>query len=410
MKKKATTSPSPIALQEYVDRRARVGRALKGSVGIVFAGEGAPPLVGKWRPDFDFLYLTGIEAEAGAAVFFDPQAEDPDRRCMLFLRPLNIEMERWDGHRDEISSALRARTGFTKVMRTAALPGILARSARRAQRLACLHPFAAHTANVSPDLAVFRKVGERVPGVSIVDQTDLLPSMRAIKSKAEIGLMKKAAQATTLGYAAAARFIRPGVTEGEIQQLMEHTYRTQGATGPAYNSIVGAGFNGTVLHYMDNSATAQEGDLVVIDSGAEYAGYACDVTRTFPVSGRFSKEQRELYDLVLRAQAAAIKACKPGARWHDVDGAARRIINDAGVGDAYIHGIGHQLGLEVHDSNPDGPLKAGMVVTIEPGVYFPDRRLGIRIEDDILITASGSTNLTASIPKKASEVEEYMRS
>jgi Xaa-Pro aminopeptidase len=295
-------------------------------------------------------------------------------------------------------------------MRTVSLPPMLSRAARRAKRLACLHPFAGYNANVSPDLAIFRKITERTVGVSIEDRTHLLPEMRSLKSKAEVGLMRQAALATALGYAAAAKIIRPGVTETEIQHALEYGYRAHGASGPAYNSIVGAGFNGTVLHYMDNTGVAADGDLVVIDSGAAFAGYACDVTRTFPVSGHFSPEQRDLYEIVLRAQAAAIKAAKPGATWHAVDHASRKVIDDAGLGDAYIHSVGHQLGLEVHDASPDGPLKAGMVITIEPGIYFPERRLGIRIEDDILITPSGSTNLTAAIPKKPDELEDFMRS
>jgi Xaa-Pro aminopeptidase len=407
--KKAATARTSIDITEYADRRKRVLRALGGAVGIVFAGEGSPPLLGRWRPDSHFYYLTGIDSEPGAAVLFDPGAEDPDRRCILILRPLDSEQQRWDGHREEISSALRSRTGFRKVMRSTALPMLLGKAARRSKRLACLHTFAGHNSSVSPDLAVFRKVTERIPGVQIEDQTNLLPSLRAVKSKAEVTLMRHAARATALGYAAAAQIIRPGVTEMEIQHALENGYRANGASGPAYNSIVGAGFNGTVLHYMENADVARDGDLVVIDSGAEYQGYTCDVTRTFPVSGRFTKEQRELYNVVLRAQAAAIKAARPGARWHDVDGASRRVIENAGYGDAYIHGVGHQLGLEVHDASPDGPLKPGMVITIEPGVYFPDRNVGIRIEDDVLITSAGNTNLTAAIPKKPEDVESFMR-
>src|SRR5688572_27902604 len=223
--KKADTAKGSIKTEEYAERRQKVLRALKGSVGIVYAGEGAPPLVGKWRPDSNFKYLTGIENEAGAAVLFDPGAEDPDRRCILILRPLDSEMLRWDGHRDEISSGLRNRTGFKKVFRTTALPVLLAKAARRSKRLACLHPFAGYTANVSPDLAVFRKVSERIPGVQIDDQTNLLASLRAVKSKGEVALMRHAARATAQGYFAAARMIQPGVTETDIQHALENAYR-----------------------------------------------------------------------------------------------------------------------------------------------------------------------------------------
>jgi Xaa-Pro aminopeptidase len=154
---------------------------------------------------------------------------------------------------------------------------------------------------------------------------------------------------------------------------------------------------------------AEDGDLLLIDAAARVGGYTADVTRTFPVSGRFTKEQRGVYEIVLAAMEAAIRAVKPGVQMAAVDAAARKVIEKAGYGDAFMHGIGHQLGIEVHDSTPDGPLKAGMVVTIEPGIYLPDRKLGVRIEDDILVTGTGSKNLTAGIPKAPDEVEAMMR-
>jgi Xaa-Pro aminopeptidase len=168
---------------------------------------------------------------------------------------------------------------------------------------------------------------------------------------------------------------------------------------------VGSGINGTVLHYMDNSQPLGDGELLVIDSGAMLGDYAADVTRTYPVSGKFTAEQREVYEVVLQSQLAAIRAAKPGASMVDVGAAARAVIEKAGYGDAFIHGIGHQLGMEVHDVTPDGPLKPGMVVTVEPGIYLPGRKMGIRIEDDVLITAKGNQNLTLAIPKTVAEVE-----
>jgi Xaa-Pro aminopeptidase len=327
---------------------------------------------------------------------------------MLMLRPLNPEVDRWDGYRETISAALKERTGFKTVLRTAHLPRALTTAARRSKRLACLHPFGIYPAPASPDLVAFRSVAERVPGVTLEDRTELLPQLRAVKSAAELELMGKAVAATAAGYAEAMRVIRPGVGEGEVAEVLERTYRRHGAGGLAYNSIVASGLNGTVLHYMDNVAVAAAGELMVIDSGAYYGGYAADVTRTLPVSGRFTPEQREAYDVVLRAQLAAIKAARPGVTMSDVDTAARNVIEKAGYGDAFIHGVGHQLGMEVHDVTPDGPLKPGMVITIEPGVYFPERKLGVRIEDDVLITASGNRNLTAMIPKTAEEVEAAM--
>lgn len=406
-----------ITHSEFRSRRDALLESLRGSVGLVLAGEGAAPLRGQWHANPHFLYLTGIHDEPGAAVLFDPAAEDPKRRAILFLRPINPELDRWDsGVRDEISAALRVRTGFDTVMRTIALPRFLTDAVRRAKRASCLHTPAVYDAPVSPDLALLRKVAERVPGVSIDDRSQLLHQMRAVKSDAEVALIRRAIDGTAAAFRAAASTLRPGVRESEVQAAMEKAWLAEGCRGPAYNPIVGSGFNGTVLHYNTNRETCRAGDLVVIDAGAEFApaglpgaAYAADVTRTLPVSGRFTPDQRDIYEVVLRALAAAIKTARPGARMlRDVDAAARAVIDKAGYGDAFIHGIGHHLGLEVHDATPDGPLKPGMVVTLEPGIYLPAQRLGIRIEDDALITRGGNEVLTAMIPKSVREIEAAM--
>lgn len=405
MSESASTHRRGLPLSEYAKRRQQVFKALKGAAAVVFAGEGSPPLLGQWRPDFHFAYLTGITDEAGAAIVFNPAAEDPKRRTTLVLRPLNAEMERWDGYREQIGTPLRENTGFETVIRSNTLPAVLTAAARRTKRLACLHALSVYPAAVSPDLAAFKQVTERVPGVTIEDRSELLPALRAIKSPAELKLMKKAVAATAGGFAAMMKMLRPGVGEADVDRALAQGYVTHGGSGVAYNSIVGSGLNGTVLHYMANNGPLADGDLIVIDSAAEYSGYTSDVTRTLPVNGKFTAEQREAYEVVLRSQLASIKALRPGATMVDADAAARRVIEKAGYGDAFIHGIGHPLGLQVHDVVPDHPLKAGMVVTIEPGVYFPERKMGIRIEDDLLITSRGSENLTAAIPKTVREVE-----
>lgn len=403
-----------IELAEFARRRQKVLRALDGAAAVVFAGDGAPPLDGFWQPDWNFYYLTGIRDEIGAALLLDPRAEDPGRRAVLFLRPLNPEAEEWDGLRDRIGTTLKKSTGFETVMRLGKLPALLAAAARRRRRLACLHPFASHDQPVSHDLAVYRRVCERVVGVTIEDRTILLPELRAVKSPAELRLIRRACRATAAGYDAALKALRPGLAERALQRAIEDGFTSAGATGVGYNSIVGSGINGTVLHYMANNGTCRDGDLVVIDAGARVGGeggggYTADVTRTFPVSGRFTPEQKRVYGIVLRAQAAAIRAARPGAHTHEVDAAARDVIDRAGFADRFPHGIGHQLGIEVHDATPDGPLRPGMIITIEPGIYLPDRGFGIRIEDDILVTRRGPVNLTASIPKSIEDIEHAMR-
>jgi len=409
MAKKAPNEFPTIQTSEYVARRESVLKALKGAAAVVFAGEHAGPEIGSWRPNVHFEYLTGIADEPGAAVLFNPGAEDPNKRCILFLKPLNPEMERWDGYRDEINSALRSRLGFAKVFRTTMLGREAAGAARVSKRLACLHPFTGPDSSVSADLAYYRRVAERMVGVAIEDRTQVLPELRASKSRGEIAVMRKAAEITAAGYHNAIMVISAGVSERAVQHALEDTYRARGGAGPSYNSIVGSGMNATVLHYNANSGMLGAGELLLIDSGAVYAGYACDVTRTFPVDGVFTPQQKKIYEIVLRAQKAAIKATRAGVKLWQIDKAARDVITEAGYGDAYIHGTGHHLGLEVHDVTPDGGLKPGAVVTIEPGIYLPELKLGIRIEDDILVTASGNQNLTEMIPKEVVDIERAMR-
>jgi Xaa-Pro aminopeptidase len=398
-----------VPTDEFATRRERVLKALKGAAAVVFAGDGSPPLTGRWQANHHFVYLTGIENEAGAAVMFDPAAEDPRKRIVLFLRPLNIELEKWDGYRQQIGPELKESLRFKTIMRASSLPSMLTNAARRCKTLACLHPFSAYPAAVSPDLAAFQQITQRVPGVTIKDETNLLPLLRSIKSDSELSLMRKAADATAAGFNAVLKQIKPGVNERTIADALEFEYRSRGAETLAYNSIVGSGLNGTVLHYMDNNNPMLAGDLVVIDSGGAYRGYAADITRTFPVSGTFTDEQKSVYETVLKAQLAAIKVVKVGNTMADADAAAREVIDKAGLGHAFIHNIGHQLGLEVHDVTPDGALKPGMVVTIEPGVYLPDKKLGVRIEDDILVTSNGNQNLTAAVPKSVKDIEAAMR-
>jgi Xaa-Pro aminopeptidase len=397
-----------IAPSEFRARRDRLLAELGPSVALVLAGDADPNLHHPWRPHAHFEYLTGVTDEPGAMLLLDPGHPVAAKRATLLLRPLNPEVEKWDGFRHEIGAALKARTGFDTVVRTGMLGRLLLESTRRARSLACVMPLSAWNAPISGDLAILRAQAERVPGTRIEDRSDLLPRMRAAKSDAEVACIEHAGRITALGFAAAMRCMRPGMNEFEVQEAVEHAYRTGGARELAFRTIAGGGFNATVLHYHANDQALADGELVVLDSGAKFAGYSADVTRTLPVSGRFTPRQRELYELVLRAQEAAIAAVRPGATLAQIDAAGRKVIADAGLGDAFIHGMGHHLGLETHDASPDAPLEAGAVVTIEPGVYLPGERIGIRIEDDVVATTGGPRVLTAGIPKTVADVERAM--
>ncbi len=399
-----------IPTAEYATRRQKLLSELGGAAAVVFAGDGHAPLKGRWFPDRNFYYLTGIADEPGAAVLFDPSAEDPKKQITLFLRPVNPEVDRWDGYRDEISTHLKASTGFTHIMRNGSLPAVLTQAARRTKRLACLHPFSTYPAPVSADLAAFRQVSERVLGVSIDDRTQLLPTLRAGKSEAEIKCMEMAIAGTTEGYANVLKMLAPGVNEADVDAALAAGFRAKGAPEAAYNSIVGGGIRGTVLHYMANNQELVDGELVVIDAGAAYENYASDVTRTFPINGTFTERQAEIYDVVLRSLDAGIAAATAGVTNGHIDRVCRAVIEDAGFGDYFPHGAGHPLGLDVHEAGPDGPLLPGMVITIEPGIYIAAENLGIRIEDDILITESGGINLTGHIPRTREQIEGAMRS
>ncbi len=398
-----------IKLSEYQARRKKVLAALKGSVGLIMAGDGSPPLRGEWFPNFDFKYLTGIGNEPGAMVFFDPSNPDPKRRCILLLKPVNPEMDVWDGYRDLVTEQLRKSTGFDSIFRTNSLPRFMGEAVKRTKSMTCLHPLSTYTQPVSPDLDLFQKLSSRIPGSTIHDQSELLTTLRLVKSPAEIKHMRSAIKATAEGLGRVFRQAKPGINERTLHNTLISGFTDHGAKVVAFNPIVGSGIRSTILHYKENDQATTDGDLMVIDCGAEINGYASDITRTIPVNGKFTKRQREVYQVVLKAQQASIKAVKPGATLLQVDAAARKVINDAGLGDYFLHSIGHHIGLETHDPGAHSvKLKPGMVVTIEPGVYIQKEALGIRIEDDILVTKDGRQNLSSMIPKTIPEIESAM--
>ena len=408
-----TEALTQIPLSEFRKRRKKLAKALKKSLAVVFAGDYAPQLSEAFRPHPHFEYLTGLTDEYGAVLVLDPSCPDPLCRELLFLRPRNPESESWDGWRSSIGAELRRQTGIHSIHRTNQLSGSLNGPARRTKSLSCLHPLASPDSPVSPDLALFKRIAERVPGTEIIDRSELLAEMRAVKSANELRLIRRAVEISAQGYDALMRAMRPGMTEFELQEILEHTCRSKGARGQMFRTIMGAGRNSTVLHYVDNDHIVQDGDLVCVDSGARVGsgacGYGADITRTLPANGRFSKRQRLVYEVVLAAQNAAIRMIEPGVAFAALDKAARDVVERAGFGDYFIHGIGHHIGLEVHDITPFGPLTAGSVITVEPGIYIPEEQIGVRIEDDVLVTNKGQQVLSAQIPKTVEEIEAVMK-
>lgn len=249
------------------------------------------------------------------------------------------------------------------------------------------------------------------PGYALVDASPILQRMRLVKTPEEIATLQKTAEITATGLVEAMRKAEPGMYEHELQNIIESSFHMQGAPRCSFPSIIGSGPNSTIIHYMDNTRRTVSGDLVVMDVGAEYMEYAGDITRTIPISGTFTWRQRDVYGIVLRAQQKAIEACGRGVSMSAIDAAARSYITGAGYGSYFTHFTSHSLGLDVHDPEPsrNTPLPRGSVITIEPGIYISSENLGIRLEDDVLVTDNGCQVLSSLVPKDPDDVERLMR-
>jgi Xaa-Pro aminopeptidase len=234
--------------------------------------------------------------------------------------------------------------------------------------------------------------------------------MRMVKSDAEIAAIEKAIAVTHQGISDVLAAMKPGVTEFQLDGILEESFKSQGAQFMAFSPIVGCGEQSTILHYERRNQPLTDGDLLLMDVGAEWERYAADISRTVPVNGTFSPEQARIYDIVLEAADSAIARIKPGVTVLEVHEAARSVIRRHGHIDDFIHSTSHFLGLNVHDVGDYGmPLQPGMIITVEPGIYLPESRIGVRIEDDILVTKSGNRNLSAAIPRDRVAVEAWVQ-
>ncbi len=249
---------------------------------------------------------------------------------------------------------------------------------------------------------------EQRADLAVMSARPIIARLRAVKSPAEISLISRACNLTAAGLRRSMRTCRPGMAEYELQAALEFDCRRGGAQRQAFDSIVASGPNSTILHYRSNTRRIQDGDLVLMDVGAEVGGYASDITRTFPANGVFTAEQARIYDVVLAAQKAAIAVIRPGATLSEVNAAARTVITKAGLKRGWMHGVSHHVGLDVHDPRSSGPLRPGMVFTVEPGVYLPESGVGIRIEDTVVVTEDGCTILSAKIARERTEIEKIM--
>ena len=390
----------------YRARREALMKEFGEGVAVIFAkgredGDG-------FRQSSDFFYLTGV-SEPDSVLVLAPK--ERTYREFLLLPSRDPEAERWTGEREPLGMALTKKVGFEKIFRTGRLTGLVLDLAGRSPVLWQISRAEGGDDQKAADLEFYGKISAKLAGVSTRALPHALARMRSRHSPGELALIQRAVRISEEGFRAAVKEIRPGAFEGRVEAEAERVWKSRGARRPAYPSIVGSGPNSTILHYPRSERVMQDGELILMDMSAEFAHYAADITRTVPVNGKFTALQRKIYDLVLQAQKAAFALVRPGAYFEDLDAAARKVIVEAGYGDYFIHGLGHFVGLDVHDAGAyQEPLAAGMVITLEPGIYLPDQNLGVRIEDDVVVTKSGAKFLSDGLPREAAEIEKWMAS
>jgi Xaa-Pro aminopeptidase len=409
-------------------RRQSLASKANGGMVLLFASneaEGPNDLYG-YRPDDNFFYLSGW-SEPGAALLIVGAADPKDHSYteILFLPNHNPSQEKWTGPKLGADSPDAGKiTGFDHVEVLDNLRSELVRLLPAKKATVYTDVVAdGEISNSAAPLDWLKRANSFPVGVSFQDVRPMLASLRTYKDAGEIERIRHATDASIAAHFAAMRTVKPGVTEREISALMQYEWGKRGCERPAYAPIVGSGFNSTVLHYSDDSGTMQSGDVVVIDAAGEYSMYASDITRTLPVSGKFTARQREIYDIVLGAQQAAIDAFRSGKsslrkdQPNSIYDVAYNYINSHGkdlhgepLGKYFIHGLSHYVGLNVHDAGDyNVPLGPGAVFTIEPGIYIPEEKLGVRIEDILYVDPDGKLiNLTANLPHTADDVEHAM--
>ncbi|MFD2111529.1 Xaa-Pro aminopeptidase [Thiorhodococcus fuscus] len=428
---------------EYKRRRRALAKALgRGAVVILPAAREVVrnrDVHYPFRQDSDFAYLTGFPEPDAFAVLI-PKRKDGE--FVLFCRPSDPEREQWNGRRLGVEGAV-AVCGADRAYPLSELDERMPELIEGCGRL--YYPIGTDAGLDQQVMGWVNKVRSKVRLGAVAPNTfvaieSLLHEQRLRKSPAEQKVMRRAARISAQAHCRLMRLAAPGLGERDLETEFQHACAEQGARHLAYPSIVGGGINGCILHYVENDATLRDGDLVLIDAGCELEGYASDITRTFPVNGRFTRPQREVYELVLEAQCAAIAKSRPGVSWnapHEaavkaltkglvrlgiLSGKVGKLIEEEAYKPYYMHRTGHWLGMDVHDVGnykSDGDwrrLEPGMVLTVEPGLYLPDteavpkpyRGIGIRIEDDVLITEDGNEILTADVPKDPDEIEALM--
>jgi len=412
----------------YAERRAKLAAQVDGPIilwGFTGREEGSQTYI--FEQEENFYYLTGHNEE-GAGLILLPAAPRGDavniEREILFLPARNPQKEKWNGVRmSPADPGIEARTGFVAVKSfESGFRSLVEILVKTLPNFYTILPYEKELGGFPHEKAVVEWLQLAAPQAKLKDIRAQIGALRQIKSPGEIAFLKQAVDLSLDAHLEAMKMMRPGLYEYQVAAKMVEVHAMGGSEAEGYAPIVGAGPNSTALHYDRLSRKIEDGDIVVLDVAAQYSGYSADITRTLPANGKFTKRQREIYDIVLGAQNAALAAIKPGAHFFckgKKDGLmniAYDFINSHGkdrdgkpLGQYFIHGLGHDIGLNVHDPGEYcGPLRPGMVVTIEPGIYIPEEQLGVRIEDDVLITESGYKLLSARLPRDPDEIEKIM--
>jgi Xaa-Pro aminopeptidase len=410
--------------QVYAGRRARLVAQLNAPVllfGYTGKEDSSPSYVFLQEPNF--YYLTGHNEEGAALLLIPPEATEKasnEPKEILFLPPRDPEEEKWNGPRMAPDApGIQKKTGFADVEPYPNLKSRLTQLAQTHELWTLLpHPDDTGYPHAREGSDWIRQI---VPAMTLRDVSPALGAMRQVKSSGEIALLTKAIELSVDAQLAAMRMVRPGLYEYQVAAHMVEIHSYGGCETEAYAPIVGTGLDSTILHFNELDDLIQDGDVVLMDVGGQYSGYTADITRTIPANGHFTARQREIYDIVLGAQNAVLAALKPGMTLgrggsNSLYKIAYDYINSHGtdregrsLGRYFIHGLGHHIGLEVHDAgDPNRPLEPGMVITDEPGIYIPEEKIGVRIEDDVLITPTRYQLLTARLPRTADEIEKIM--
>jgi Xaa-Pro aminopeptidase len=418
----------------YAQRRTKLASHVDAPIVLLgFTGKEEDAQTYIFTQEENFYYLTGHNEEQAALVILPPNDSPAKKddwtgpRELFFLPAKDVKKEVWNGVRMSPSDpGIESRTGFAVVKPYSELRITVEKLLKSYGSVYTILPYEHELGGYPHEKETVEWLKLAAPQAAPKDIRKEIYELRVIKSPTEIGFLRQAIDLSDDAQLAAMKMMRPGLFEYQIAAKMVYVHAMGGSEAEAYAPIVGAGPNSTALHYDKLSRKIEDGDIVVLDVGAQYSGYAADITRTLPANGKFTPRQREIYEIVLGAQNAALAAMKPGVvmgcrgnkdKKETMQNVAYNYINSHGkdlhgkpLGQYFIHGLGHNIGLNVHDATPDycTPLQPGMVVTVEPGIYIPEENLGVRIEDDVLVTETGVELLSQKLPRGVDEIEAIM--